>query len=221
MEKMVKQEFKSLVREAGIRMVDSGLTVCTWGNVSYCDRDADLVYITPSGMDYHELVNDDICVYSLDGTRVDGARRPSIELQMHLGCYNSRPEVSAVVHTHPIYTTVFSSVGEDIPIDIHDEAAQALGDAIRCAKYELPGTKSLADAVVCALGKTANAAMMRNHGLVCIGQSMDDAFKVATVAEMVAEIYWKIRAMGGSYIPISHENVIAMQEFVKTGYGQY
>lgn len=217
----VKQEYKKLVRESGVRMIDSGLTVYTWGNVSYCDREEGLVYITPSGMDYHSLVDDDICVYDLAGKKVEGDRRPSIELHMHLGCISARPEISAVVHTHPIYSTVFSSMGEDIPLNIHDEAAQALGDTIRCADYQLPGSQALADAVAKALGKKSNAAMMRNHGLVCVGKDMDSAFKVSTVVEMVCEIYWRIRATGGNYIPISDENVAAMQEFVKTKYGQY
>ncbi|MDY2777283.1 MAG: class II aldolase/adducin family protein [Collinsella sp.] len=217
----VKDEIKALVREAGIRMIDSGLTVCTWGNVSYCDRETGLVYITPSGMDYHSLRDDDICVYDLACRHVEGVRRPSIELHMHVGCFNARPEANAVLHTHPIYSTVFSSMGEDVPVNIHDEAAQALGDTIRCAEYELPGTQELAEAVVKALGSESNAAMMRNHGLVCIGQSMDDAFKVSTVVEMVCEIYWRIRATGGTYIPISDENVAIMKEFARTKYGQY
>lgn len=216
-----KRLYKTLVREAGVRMVDSGLTVCTWGNISYCDRETGLVYITPSGMDYHGVTDDDICVFDLQGNHVEGSRRPSIELQMHLGCLNARSCSSAVVHTHPIFSTVFSSMGEDIPLNIHDEAAQALGDTIRCADYELPGTQELADAVVKALGPRSNAVMMRNHGLVCIGQDMESAFKVATVVEMVCEIYWRIRATGGTYVPISDANVAAMQEFVKTSYGQY
>lgn len=217
----VQQRYKEHVRLAGIRMLDSGLTVHTWGNISFCDRETGLVYITPSGMDYHEIVDDDICVFDLDGTHVEGDRRPSIELWMHLGCMNARPEISAVVHTHPIFSTVFSSIGEDIPINLHDEAAQTLGDTIRCADYELTSTKELAAAVVRALGDKANATMMRNHGLVCVGADMDAAFKVATVVEMVSEIYWRIRALGAEYVPISAENIAIMQEFVKTKYGQY
>ena len=105
----VKREYRELVRKAGVRMLDSGLTVCTWGNVSFCDRETGLVYITPSGMDYHDLVDEDICVFDLNGRHVEGDRRPSIELHMHLGCLNARPEANAVLHTHPIYSTVFSS----------------------------------------------------------------------------------------------------------------
>jgi L-fuculose-phosphate aldolase len=219
--KDVKPELQELVRLSGIRMIDSGLTVATWGNISCCDRETGLMYITPSGMNYHEIVDDDINVYDLEGNLVQGHRRPSIEHDLHRGMYNARPEISACVHTHPIFSTVFSSMGEDIPINLHDEAAQALGDTVRCADYCLPGTVELANAAVKAMGKKSNACLLRNHGAVCIGADMDGAFKVSTVLEMVAEIYWRIRATGGTYIPISDENVAAMQVFVKTKYGQY
>ncbi|MCI1664774.1 MAG: class II aldolase/adducin family protein [Atopobiaceae bacterium] len=220
-DKTVNAGCRKLVVDAGVRMLDSGLTVATWGNISVCDRDAGLVYITPSGMNYHEIVEDDINVYNLDGELIEGHRRPSIELELHLGMFNARPEIGACIHTHPIFSTVFSSMGQDIPIDVHDEAAQALGDSVRCADYALPGTKELALNAQRAIGDKANACMLRSHGLVCIGADLDAAFKVSTVVEMVAEILWRIRATGGDYIPISGENVAAMQEFVKTKYGQY
>lgn len=217
----VKTEYKQLVRTSGIRMIDSGLTVATWGNISACDREEGLMYITPSGMNYHELTDDDICVYDLEGNHVEGDRRPSIELELHRGMFCVRPEAAACIHTHPIFSTVFSSMGRDIPIDLHDEAAQALGGPVRCATYQLPGTQELADAAREAIGTDSNACLLRSHGAVCIGPDMDSAFKVATVLEMVSEIYWRILAAGGEYNPISAENVVAMQEFVKTKYGQY
>ena len=218
----IHDECRTLVREAGVRMLGSGMTVSTWGNISYSDRSAGLLYITPSGMDYHGLVDGDINVYDLEtGELVDGVRRPSIELPMHRAVHLARPEITACIHTHPIFSTVFSSMGEGIPINLHDEAAQALGDDIRCAEYRLPGTQDIAAAAVEALGEKARACLLPNHGAVCIGADMDAAFKVATVLEIVAEILWRIRATGGSYHPISDANVAAMQEFVKTGYGQY
>lgn len=219
--KGVKTELQELVRQSGVRMIDSGLTVATWGNISFCDRETGFMYITPSGMNYHDLVDDDINVYDLDGNLVQGHRRPSIEHDLHRGMYNARPEISACVHTHPIFSTVFSSMGEDIPINVHDEAAQTLGDTVRCAEYCLPGTIDLANAAVKAMGKKSNACLLRNHGAVCIGADMEAAFKTSKVLEMVAEILWRIRAAGGAYVPISDENVTAMQEFVKTKYGQY
>ena len=222
-----KQEFnevrcKEAVCDAGIRMIDAGLTVATWGNVSYCDRASGRMYLTPSGMDYHSLTNDDIVVYDLEsGEIVEGSRRPSIEHDLHRNVYLARPEVSAVIHTHPIFSTVFSCMDEDIYINIHDEAAQALGDTVRCADYQLPGTPELAAAAVAALGEKSMACLLKSHGAVCLGQDFDAAFKVATVLEMVAEIYWRIRATGGTYQPISDENVETMRVFAATKYGQY
>lgn len=216
----VRQELKGVVREAGIRMADSGLTISTWGNISVCDREAGLFYVTPSGMDYHALVDDDIVVLDLDGTVVEGTRRPSIERELHRLVYRARPDVAAVVHTHPMFSTVFGCMGEGLPLNIHDEAAQALGDTVRVCDYALPGTTELAEQVVRTLGERAKACLMRSHGAVCVGTDINDAFKVATALEMVAELAWRIRACGGSYLPISDENVAAMQEFARTGYGQ-
>ena len=99
----VKVEYKTLVKESGLRMLESGLTVATWGNVSYCDRETGLVYITPSGMDYTTITEDDICVYDLEGNHIEGDRRPSIELHLHIGMFNARPEVCACIHTHPLF----------------------------------------------------------------------------------------------------------------------
>lgn len=208
---------KKLLVDSGKRMLHSRLTVETWGNIS-CLREGKAC-ITPSGMDYNSVCENDMIVTDLDGNILDGARKPSIELGLHLAVYRARPDVKAVVHTHAIFSNVFACTGEDIPL-FHDEGAQALGDVVRCASYALPGTPELAQACVAALGNQANACLLRNHGAVCVGPDMDSAFKVAAVLEMVAELYYRIRAMGSNYVPISPENINAMQEFVKTSYGQ-
>ncbi len=212
--------YKKLIVDSGVRMLNGGLTVETWGNISYCDRKNGHVYITPSGMDYTMLTEDDIVVVDLEGKIIEGNRRPSIETGLHVAVYNARPEVNVVIHTHPIYSTVFSSMGEDIPL-LHDEGAQALGDTVRTAKYALPGSKELAQNCVEALGTMSNACLLKSHGAVCVSDTMDGCFKVATVLEMIAEIYQKIRATGGTFDPISDENIATMREFAKTRYGQW
>ena len=209
---------KSLLIESGKKLLHEGFTVETWGNISV-RGDNGLVYITPSGMNYDTCSEDDIVVMRLDGTVVDGRRVPSIEHGLHRAVYAARPDVHAVVHTHPIYSTVFSAMGENIPLLI-DEAAQALGDEVRTAPYALPGTEQLADNCVQALGQKANACLLQSHGAVCVGRDMKAAFKTARVLEMTAEIYYRIRAIGGKFIPISQENIAAMQEFMANRYGQ-
>lgn len=212
-------DFKKLIVESGLKMLNSGYTIETWGNISYRDPETNLVYLTPSGMDYTTINENDIVVCDLDGNIVDGFRKPTIETALHLAVYKSRPEVNAIVHTHPLYSTVFSCAGQDIPLVI-DEAAQTLGAPCKVADYALPGSPELAANCVKALGTESNACLLKSHGAVCVGADMESAFKVSKVLEVTAQILQMIRAMGADFDPISEENIEAMKYFVKNLYGQ-
>ena len=211
-------DYREIIVTAGKKLIHEGFTIETWGNISVRDE-AGLVYITPSGMDYETCTVDDVVVMKPDKTVVSGARRPSIETDLHLAVYAARPEVSAIVHTHPLSSMVFACTGMSIPL-LSDEASQALGDEVRTARYGLPGSLELAQNCVDALGQKSNACLLQSHGAVCVGKNMPAAFTVAKVLEMTAELYYRICVMGKSYIPISEENIAAMQEFVAHSYGQ-
>lgn len=211
--------YKQLIVESGKRMSGSGLTVETWGNISFRDKETGLVYLTPSAMLYDTIVEDDVVVCRLDGTIVEGERKPTIETEMHLSVYRNREDVNAIIHTHPIYSMVYAAQGKDIPLII-DEAAQILGDVCRCADYALPGSAELAENCVKALGERSNSCLIHSHGAVCVSGDMDGAFKTAKVLEVTAQIYYMIEATGGKPAGISDENIKAMQDFVKNSYGQ-
>lgn len=213
------RNWKREVIDAGIRMLSEGITIGTWGNVTVRDPETGYVYLSPSGMPYKTLTEDDIVVVRLDGSRVEGTRKPTIETEMHLAIYRSRLECNAVIHTHPIYSTAFSAMGEDIPL-LLDEAAQVLGDTVRTTAYALPGSQELADECVKALGDKAMACLLRSHGAVCLGKDLEQAFGNSTVLEATAKVYSIIRSMGGQFDPISPENIAFMQNFVKNSYGQ-
>ena len=213
------KNWKREVIDAGIRMLSEGITIGTWGNVPVRDPETGYVYLSPSGMPYRTLVEDDIVVVRLDGTRVEGERKPTIETEMHLAIYRARPECNAVIHTHPIYSSAFSAMWEDITL-LMDVAAQVLGDTARTTAYALPGSQELADECVKALGDRAMACLLKSHGAVCLGKDLEQAFGNSTVLEATAQIYSVIRSMGGQFQPISPENIAFMQAFVKTSYGQ-
>ena len=206
--------FKKLIVESGKKMSGSGLTVETWGNISFRDKETGLVYLTPSAMLYDTIVEDDVVVCTLDGTIVEGERKPTIETEMHLSVYRNREDVNAIIHTHPIYSMVYASQGKDIPLII-DEAAQILGDVCRCADYALPGSPELAENSVKALGEKSNTCLLHSHGAVCVADDMEGAFKTAKVLEVTARIYYMIEAAGGEPAGISDENIRARQYFVK------
>lgn len=210
--------YKAFLIEAGKRMLHSGLTVETWGNISVRDPETGYVYLTPSGMAYDYLTEDDIVVMDIDGNRIEGERVPTIEWAMHLGIMKNRPDVNAVVHTHPVYSQIFALLHEAIP-PVIDEAAQALGDEVRVTEYALPGSKEMAENVISTLGDDGASCLIANHGAVCVGKDMDTAFKVCTILEMTSQIYYMARCIGTPK-PISQSNIDYMKDFVKNRYGQ-
>ena len=76
-------DFKKCIVESGKKLENSGLTVETWGNISIRDPETGLVYLTPSAMKYSTIVEDDVVVCRLDGTIVEGHRKPTIETGLH------------------------------------------------------------------------------------------------------------------------------------------
>ena len=87
-------DFKKCIVESGKKLENSGLTVETWGDISIRDPETGLVYLTPSAMKYSTIVEDDVVVCRLDGTIVEGHRKPTIETGLHLAIYRNREEVS-------------------------------------------------------------------------------------------------------------------------------
>lgn len=209
--------FREIVRDAGIRMLHSGLTVETWGNISVRDPETGLVYLTPSAMSYDVLTNEDIVLMNPDGSVKEGKRKPTVEAGMHLGIYRARPDVNAVIHTHPVESSVFGVLHRPIP-PIIDEAAQVLGGEVKVTKYALPGTAELAANVVTALGSGA-ACLIANHGAVCVGKDIGTAFRACEVLEMTARIYRMALTIGEPNV-IPEENVAYMKDFMEHHYGQ-
>lgn len=209
--------YKKLIVDSGMRMLQSGLTVATWGNISVRNPETGLIYLTPSGMKYDTVTEDDVVVMNAKMEIIEGNRKPTIEFGMHIGILNARPDLNAVVHTHPIYSQVFACLNEDIP-PINDEAAQVMAGTVKCAEYALPGSEELARNAAAALG-AGYACLLANHGSVCVGADMEKAFNVSTVLEMTAQIYYMTRCIGKPII-IPDDRVKYMFEFVSRRYGQ-
>ncbi|WP_418790433.1 class II aldolase/adducin family protein [Phosphitispora sp. TUW77] len=209
--------FKQIIVDAGKEMIKRSLTVATWGNLSVRDPESGYIVVTPSGMDYQTSVPDDMVVFDRNGSMIEGKRRPSIEKDLHIMIYQQRPDVNAIIHTHPIYSTVFAVTRQGIPA-ITEEFAQVVGYSVKCAEHALPGTKELAEHAVRALGKE-RAVLLASHGTVCVGPDMETVFKISDILEKTAQILILSKNIGTPRI-ISKEDVKVMQDFLKTGYGQ-
>jgi L-fuculose-phosphate aldolase len=190
---MLLEKERSLIVDYGKRLLASGLTVGTGGNLSVCDRTTGYVAISPSGLDYESTQPEDVVVVDRGGVVVDGSRRPSSELAMHLGLYEKRPDVCAVVHTHSVFATTLACLECSLPA-VHYLIGFA-GHEVKCAPYATFGTQELADSA-CAIIGDAKAVLLAHHGLLTAGADVAEAFMVAEQVEYCAELYWRAKAIG-------------------------
>jgi L-fuculose-phosphate aldolase len=172
------------------RLLDDGLAIGSAGNLSV--RLGDLVAITPSGITYRDMGAGDIAVVSMRGAEVEAREAPSSELPMHLAVY-SATQASAVVHTHSPEVIALSSARDELPA-IH-YAITALGGPVRVAPYVRFGSEGLASAAAEALAGR-RAAILRNHGAITCGGTLDQAYDHALLLEWLAGVYRRALAYG-------------------------
>lgn len=198
------------------KMITSGLTKGTGGNISILNREQGLYAISPSGMDYFETEPEDVVVMDLHANIVDGARKPSSEYGLHQIFYTDRTDIDAVVHTHSTYSTVLATLREGLPASNYLIALA--GPDVRCGEYASYGTMELAHATFNAM-KDRKAAILANHGLVAGANDILNAFNIAEEIEQCAKVYVLTRAIGRPVI-LSDEEMETMVDRFANSYGQ-
>ena len=180
-----------------------GLVEGTAGNISARREDGNLV-ITPSSVDYADMTLEDLVVVDSEGAVVEAkeGRAPSSEMKLHLSCYQAFDDIGSVIHSHPVWATMFAVAHEPIPAAV-DEFAVYCGGEIRCAEYAASGTPDVGTNAVKALEGRA-AALIANHGMVAVGPRPDKVLHVTALVERTAQIVWGARALGGP-MPIPDE----------------
>ena len=173
------------VIEAGLRLVEEGLIARTWGNLSL-RLSEDLCAITPSGRTYAGLKPEEIVILNIRDLSYEGAIVPSSEKALHALAYQMDASIKAVVHTHQLMASCVAAARRSLRVADPDLAVTLGNSKIHCGAYALPGTHKLARASVQAL-KGRKAALMANHGAVCVGESLDEAFNVASCLETACE----------------------------------
>jgi ribulose-5-phosphate 4-epimerase/fuculose-1-phosphate aldolase len=126
---------------------------------------------------------DDIIAIDLDGKLVEGATPPPMEFHIHAEIYRRRPEVNAVAHTHPQWSTVLSMAGKKLlPVIMQ---AAVLGEIADFPKIASINTRDLAREMADALGHR-RAVMLKSHGAVTAGSTILEAFVLAVYLEETA-----------------------------------
>ncbi|MDD2233456.1 MAG: class II aldolase/adducin family protein [Desulfitobacteriaceae bacterium] len=201
----------------GRSLLNSGLVVGTWGNISAWDSRREGFWITPSGMNYLNLKPKDLVLINRQGKVIKGIRKPSSESRMHLAIYSGRSDVLGIVHTHSVYATAHAVARIAIP-GVTEDFAQMIGGTVEVAPYYIAGTKDLAEAAALALG-AKSAVLLANHGVVGVGHDLDEALKVCQVVEKSAQIHVLAHVLG-TPVCLGTQDLEKMRRGFLHNYGQ-
>ena len=206
---MMEYEKEQVVRY-GKKLIDRRLTTGSGGNISVCNREKNLVAISPSGLDYYETTPEDIVILDMDGNLVEGKHRPSSEAGMHLAFYKNRADVSGIVHTHSKFATAIACMGWELPA-VHYLIGMA-GHRVKCTGYATYGSDELAKEALETIGDS-NAVLLANHGLIALGEDVDRAFSTAEHLEFVSEVYYLTKTLGTPNILSDEDMDEVMKKF--------
>ena len=186
-------KLKEQMCDIGRRIWLKGFCAGNEGNHSY-RLGPDRVLCTPTFISKGNLKPDDMCVVDMDGKQVSGKRKRTSEVLLHLTIYKEKEDVKAVIHSHPPHATAFAVAGVDLPTCIHPEAEVFLGP-VKMAKYVTPGDTRLGESIKPFI-KESNTILLGNHGVVCYGSDLEDAYYKLEIVDAYARILLLVKQLG-------------------------
>jgi len=176
-------------------MYDLRLACGPGGNTSARLPGSRVMYVKPSGLSFADLKPDDFVAVNIDTLeKVGGRLKPTSEVALHAACYVSRKDVNAVFHAHPAACIALSAVGQSLDVPMYPDHVVYVGRP-SFIPYMTPTTRDLAEKVRRSVEK-GNCVLMRNHGIVCVGSTVREAFYRAELLEESAKIIIYSKLLG-------------------------
>ncbi len=163
-------------------------------------RDATTFLVNSGASVRATLTTDDVLAVDLDGQPLDGRRAgwgPPLEFPIHAEIYRARPDVNAVIHTHPQWSTYLTSAG--VPVEVVYAQAAVLGDLPVLDTPESINTRAMGERMARELGDDP-VILLKSHGAVCAGTSLLEAFAFAAYLEENARRQYMTLQIGKPYV---------------------
>lgn len=223
------RNLRAEVYEANLELVNRGLVLYTFGNVSGVFREEGLIVIKPSGVPYDRMQPSDMVITDLDGRVIEGTLRPSSDLPTHAALYRAFPEIGGVAHTHSRHATAWSQAGREIPCFGTTHADYFHGPVpvtapLTQAEIESDYEANTGVAIIRAIGDRnplrCPSALVAGHAPFCWGTSASDAARTAVILEELAALAFETLLINSSAAPIS-DSLRDKHHFRKHGPGAY
>ncbi|MPZ06488.1 MAG: class II aldolase/adducin family protein [Nitrososphaeraceae archaeon] len=176
-----------------------GFTSPVSGNHSIRMQNKKWMWITPSGVPRYNLQEKDLVRVNLETSKIIGRLKPSIEWHMHTSIYKRLRKVNAIMHTHSPYTLGVATSAVDEFQHILEEAKIVVGNPVIISNKP-SGSTELAKTVSRAFGQPheeVRAVIIRNHGVVTVGNNIHQARAVVESLEEWAKIWAITKLFGG------------------------
>ena len=184
---------KREIIKGGMKLDRYGLISLAGGNLSLRMPSGEIL-ITPSGMIYEDMVEDDVVVMDVNGNIIEGDRKPSSDTEGILYIFRERPDVMAVIHTHQPYATAISLIQDEFRADLTTLGNACRGN-VKCTPYSSPASLEMGMDTVKYLGDQL-AVILSHHGVMTVGDSLKQALNAAVYLEECAKAYLAARACG-------------------------
>jgi L-ribulose-5-phosphate 4-epimerase len=191
------EELKKRVCTANLDLVENGLVIHTWGNVSGKDSGTGLVVIKPSGVKYEGMKPSDMVVVDMTGKVIEGKYKPSTDTPTHLVLYDKYPLLGGIVHTHSTYATSWAQACKDIP-PFGTTHADHFHGVIPCTRnlnekeirgeYEVNTGKVIIEKLGSAEPLAVNSVLVSSHGPFSWGKDPEAAVYNAVTLEEIARM---------------------------------
>jgi L-ribulose-5-phosphate 4-epimerase len=190
-------KLKISVFKANLDLVNQGLVIHTWGNVSGRDKSSGLIVIKPSGIRYESMKPEDMVVLDPEGKVVEGKNRPSTDAPTHLLLYKKYDAIGGIVHSHSTYATSWAQAGKAIPPFGTTHADHYYGP-VPCSRkltkkeisddYEVNTGKVIIEALHDSDPLSLPSVLVNCHGPFCWGKDADEAVYNAVALEEIARM---------------------------------
>jgi len=193
------------------RLYKHGLTTTSGGNISLRLSD-ELILITPSATDKGRMRWKEVGIVNILGENLTPHLKPSIETAMHLAIYKKKKDVTAIVHAHPVFASLFTAIRAKINTNLTAEARAILGDPL-FVKYAVMGSVALADVAAENILKS-DILLLENHGILTTGSNLLLAFDKIEVLENAAKMTL-MSEMTGRKKPLDRARILELERLFR------
>lgn len=192
-------------------LAEKNFMLATDGNIS-CKIDKNTILITPKQKSKSVLTINDLVVLDLNGEKISGKNFPSGEYKLHIMVYKYRNDVKAIIHTHPLFSTVLSVLNIKLDKPILPEVVLLVGEKIPTVEYGTFYTEDLVNKVKKYIFDS-NAFLLEKHGLLTFGESLEEAFFRTLKVEQLAKVVYFTNLFGRKVKTLTKEQVKDILKF--------